>query len=364
MGLRCGIVGLPNVGKSTLFNAVTSSAAAQAANYPFCTIEPNVGIVSVPDERLNKLAVIAGSQKIIPTQIEFVDIAGLVKGASQGEGLGNKFLSHIREVDAIVHVLRCFEDENVTHVEGGVDPIRDAEIIELELALADLESLEKRIPAHEKKAKIQKELLPELALMQKAAEVLKTGKPARTLASEVDPQALKNLQLLTTKPILYLCNVSDTDITAGNAFTKKVQEKAKSENAECVLISAKIESEIAQISDMAERIEFLKGFGLAETGLDRLIKAAYHLLGLITYFTVGPKEARAWNIKVGTLAPAAAGVIHTDFEKGFIRAETVGFEDYIKFQGEGGAREAGKLRLEGKEYKVLDGDVMHFRFNV
>lgn len=364
MGLRCGIVGLPNVGKSTLFNAVTSSAAAQAANYPFCTIEPNVGIVSVPDERLDGLAAIAGSQKIIPTQIEFVDIAGLVKGASKGEGLGNKFLSHIREVDAIVHVLRCFEDENITHVEGGVDPIRDAEIIDLELVLADLESLEKRIPAHEKKVKLQKELQAELTLMQKAAEVLREGKPARFLAKDVDPVALKNLQLMTTKPILYLCNVSDTDIVSGNQFTKRVEEKAKNEGAECVFISAKIESEIALISDKEERIEFLKGYGLNQTGLDRLIKAAYHLLGLITYFTVGPKEAHAWNIHVGTLAPAAAGVIHTDFEKGFIRAETVGFEDYIKYQGESGAREAGRLRLEGKEYTVKDGDVMHFRFNV
>ncbi len=364
MGFKCGIVGLPNVGKSTLFNAVTNSAAAEAANYPFCTIEPNVGIVSVPDVRLNKLAEIAGSAKIIPTQIEFVDIAGLVKGASKGEGLGNQFLSHIREVDAIVHVLRCFEDENIVHVDGSVDPLRDAEVIELELIFADLDSIEKRLPNLEKKAKQQKEIQEEVDLLKKVAVVLKEGKPARAIWTKENSNALRKLQLLTTKPILYLCNVGENDIATGNAHTKKVQEKAEKENADCVLISAKIESEIAVLESEADKKEFLQGIGLEETGLSRLIKAGYHLLGLITYFTIGPKEARAWTIINGMLAPQAAGVIHTDFEKGFIRAETIAYEDYIKYNGEAGSRDAGKLKSEGKEYVVKDGDVMHFRFNV
>ncbi len=364
MGFKCGIVGLPNVGKSTLFNAVTNSAAAEAANYPFCTIEPNVGIVSVPDVRLNKLAEIAGSAKIIPTQIEFVDIAGLVKGASKGEGLGNQFLSHIREVDAIVHVLRCFDDENIVHVDGSVDPLRDAEVIELELIFADLDSIEKRLPNLEKKAKQQKDLQEEVELLNKVAVVLKEGKPARAIWTKENSNALRKLQLLTTKPILYLCNVGEGDIANGNAHTKKVQEKAQRENADCVLISAKIESEIAVLESEADKKEFLQSIGLEETGLSRLIKAGYHLLGLITYFTIGPKEARAWTIINGMLAPQAAGVIHTDFEKGFIRAETIAYEDYIKYSGEAGSRDAGKLKSEGKEYIVKDGDVMHFRFNV
>lgn len=364
MGFKCGIVGLPNVGKSTMFNAVTSSSAAEAANYPFCTIEPNVGIVSVPDERLEKIAAIVSSQKIIPTQIEFVDIAGLVKGASKGEGLGNKFLSHIREVDAIVHVLRCFEDENITHVDGAVDPLRDSETIEVELMLADLDSLEKRLPNLEKKAKNDKELQAELAITLKALELLKAGRPARLLLNEYSQFEVKKLQLLSSKPILYVCNVSETDVHDGNKYTQTVAKKAESEKADYVLISAKIEAEISILESPEDKAEFLASIGLKETGLSRLIRAAYHLLGLVTYFTAGPKEARAWTINNGTLAPQAAGVIHTDFEKGFIRAETVGYDDFIKLNGESGARDAGKLRLEGKEYLVQDGDVMHFRFNV
>lgn len=364
MGLKCGIVGLPNVGKSTLFNALTNSIQAEAANYPFCTIEPNTGIVSVPDERLNKISTIAESEKVIPTQIEFVDIAGLVKGASKGEGLGNKFLSHIREVDAIVHVLRCFESEDISHVEGGVDPVRDAEIIELELILADLESLEKRLPNVEKKAKQQKELAKELELMKEAIKVLNDNKPARVLLSDHKEEDLKMLHLLTTKPMLYLCNVDDEHILEGNELSKSIEKKAKEEGANVVLISAKIESEIAQMENLDERKEFLNSYGLEESGLSRLIKSAYSLLGLITYFTAGPKEARAWTIRKGTQAPGAAGVIHTDFEKGFIKAETIRYQDFIDANGELGAREAGKLRVEGKEYRVEDGDIMHFKFNV
>jgi GTP-binding protein YchF len=363
MGFRCGIVGLPNVGKSTLFNALLQSIAAEAANYPFCTIEPNIGMVSVPDDRLTLISAIGGSAKIIPTQIEFVDIAGLVKGASKGEGLGNQFLSHIRGVDAIVQVLRCFEDENVTHVHGKINPLDDAEVIELELIFADLDSLEKRLPQLEKKAKTNKELVAEYELSKQVIEVLKDGKPARVLADKVDLIQLKNLQLLTTKPVLYICNVSEEDIN-GNAYTKLVAERAQKENAECVLISAKIEAEISMLEDLEERQMFLENLGLNETGLARLIRAGYHLLGLITYFTVGPKEARAWTITKGTTAPQAAGVIHTDFEKGFIRAETISYNDYVSYKGEAGARDAGKLRLEGKEYIVCDGDIMHFRFNV
>ncbi|MCE2992208.1 MAG: redox-regulated ATPase YchF [Candidatus Jidaibacter sp.] len=363
MELRCGIVGLPNVGKSTLFNALTQTAAAEAANYPFCTIEPNVGRVNVPDHRLTEIAKIAGSAQIIPTQIEFVDIAGLVRGASKGEGLGNQFLSHIREVDAIIHVVRCFEDENIVHVEGNVDPIRDAEIIELELILADMDSLEKRLPNLEKKAKQNKELLAEIDLINQVLDVLKTGKPARTLVTPENSKAVKALQIITSKPVLYAMNVSETDVNSGNTATQKMLKKAADENAECVMISAQIESEIAALESDEEKKEFLESIGLTETGLAKLIKSAYHLLGLITYLTVGPKEARAWTINKGMSAPQAAGVIHTDFEKGFIRAETVAFDDYIKYNGETGARDAGKLRLEGKEYIVNDGDIIHFRFN-
>lgn len=364
MGLRCGIVGLPNIGKSTLFNALTQTAAAEAANYPFCTIEPNIGVVSVPDERLDKIAKIVGSAKLIPTQIEFVDIAGLVKGASKGEGLGNQFLSHIREVDAIIKVVRCFVNDDVTHVEGSVNPIRDAEIIELELILADLDSLEKRLPNLEKKAKTNKELALEVVSVNQAIEVLKSGKPARVLLNDTNGADITRLQLLTSKPMLYVCNVSESDVVSGNEHTQAIENKAKQEGAQCIRISAQIESEIAMLENPKDKEEFLASIGLTETGLSKLIKAAYDLLGLITYFTAGPKEARAWTIKTGTLCPQAAGVIHTDFEKGFIRSETISYDDYIKYNGEAGAREAGRLRLEGKEYVVKDGDIMHFRFNV
>jgi GTP-binding protein YchF len=363
MGFKCGIVGLPNVGKSTLFNALTESAAAEAANYPFCTIEPNVGRVSVPDDRLYKIAELVKSEKILSTQIEFVDIAGLVKGASKGEGLGNKFLSHIKEVDAIIHLLRCFEDENVTHVEGGIDPLRDAEIIELELILADLDSIEKRLPNLEKKAKTNKDLLPEFELMQQVMSVLKQGKPARSIATDVNKNELGKLQLLTTKPVLYVCNVAESELS-GNKYTQAVENKAKQENAQSVVISAQIESEIASLDSQEEKKAFLDSIGLSESGLDKLIKAGYKLLDLITYFTAGPKETRAWTITKGTMAPQAAAVIHTDFEKGFIRSETIAYDDFIKYKGELGAKEAGKLRLEGKDYVVSDGDIMHFRFNV
>lgn len=366
MGFQCGIVGLPNVGKSTLFNALTQTAAAEAANYPFCTIEPNTGRVNVPDTRLNELAKVAGSKAILPTQLEFVDIAGLVKGASKGEGLGNQFLSHIREVDAIVHVLRCFEDGNITHVEGSVDPLRDAEIIETELTLSDLESLERRIPALEKKAKGQdKEARIDLELMKQVYELLADGQPARKF--DVAPDQRKRfqmLQLITAKPVLYVCNVSEDEATTGNQYTEIVKKKADAENAECVIISAKIEEEIAALGSDEEKKEFLEAIGLEETGLARVIHAGYQLLDLITFFTVGPKEAHAWTVRKPAFAPQAAGVIHTDFEKGFIRAETIAYNDYVICKGEVGAKEAGKLRLEGKEYLVADGDVMHFRFNV
>jgi len=363
MGLRCGIVGLPNVGKSTLFNAVTQTASAEAANYPFCTIEPNIGIVSVPDTRLDEIARIGGSAEIIQTQIEFVDIAGLVRGASKGEGLGNQFLSHIREVDAVVHMLRCFKDDDVTHVEGDVDPIRDAEIIELELIFADLDSLEKRLPNLEKKAKTSKELQAEVELIKVVIEFLKQEKPARALKNEENAVAIERLHLLTSKPVLYVCNVSEDEVADGNEFVRKVEAKAAAENAKAIWISAKIESEIAVLDSEEEKEMFLESIGLKETGLAKLIRAAYQLLGLITYFTVGPKEARAWTIHNGMVAPQAAGVIHTDFEKGFIRAETIAYDDYVKYKGEAGSKEVGKLRLEGKEYIVKDGDVMHFRFN-
>jgi len=365
MGFRCGIVGLPNVGKSTLFNALTETAAAQAANYPFCTIEPNVGRVAVPDERLHRIAAVAKSAQTIETQIEFVDIAGLVRGASQGEGLGNQFLANIREVDAIVHVLRCFEGGDVTHVEGRVDPIADADTVETELMLADLDSLERRRDPLEKKAKGgDKEAKAQLVLIDKALELVREGKPARLakLSAEEQP-GYRALQLLTAKPVLYVCNVDEASAAAGNAHSKKVEERARAEGAGCVVISAKIEAEFAGLAP-EERAEFLKEMGLEEAGLNRLIREGYRLLGLITYFTVGPKEARAWTVVRGTKAPQAAGVIHTDFEKGFIRAETIAFDDYVANKGENGAKEAGKMRLEGKDYVVRDGDVMHFRFNV
>jgi GTP-binding protein YchF len=354
---------MPNVGKSTLFNALTQTAAAQAANYPFCTIEPNVGEVGVPDDRINALAQIGGSAEIIPTKINFVDIAGLVRGASKGEGLGNQFLGHIREVDAIVHVLRCFEDGDITHVDGAIDPLRDAETVETELMLADLDSLEKRVDNLTKKARGQdKEAIAQLDLVKRSIEALSNGKPARTIERKTEEEAaFQALQLITAKPVLYVCNVEESAAATGNDLSKKVETKARSENAVAVAISAKIESEIAMLP-IGERKEFLDAAGLKEPGLDRLIRKGYQLLGLITYFTVGPKEARAWTIVKGFRAPQAAGVIHTDFEKGFIRAETIAYADYVACKGEAGARDAGKLRLEGKEYVVQDGDVMHFRF--
>jgi GTP-binding protein YchF len=367
MGFNCGIVGLPNVGKSTLFNALLSTAQAEAANYPFCTIEPNTGRVSVPDSRLNELAAIASSAQIIPTQLEFVDIAGLVRGASKGEGLGNQFLSHIREVDAIIHVLRCFEDDDITHVEGGVAPLRDAEIIETELILADLESVEKRIQNLQKKVKGgDKEAKATLAMAEQVLKLLAEGRPAKDLQLDdaEDKRVLKNMQLITSKPILYACNVEEDSVATGNALSKSVQEHMAAKGAKAVVISAKIESEIAQMETDAEKQEFLEAIGLEETGLAQIIRGGYELLDLITFFTIGPKEARAWTVRRNASAPQAAGEIHTDFEKGFIRAETIACKDYTQFKGEQGAKEAGKLRLEGKEYVVQDGDVMHFRFNV
>jgi len=364
MGFRMGIVGLPNVGKSTLFNALTRTAAAQAANFPFCTIEPNVGEVAVPDARLDTLAGIAQSKQVIPARMTFVDIAGLVKGASQGEGLGNQFLANIREVDAIAHVLRCFEDGDITHVEGRVDPVADAETIETELMLADLESIEKRLQNIIRKVRGgDKEALQQERLMTAAKAALEEGKPARTV--EIDPEdakAWKGLQLLTTKPVLYVCNVAEDEAAAGNAFSAAVDKMAAEQGAGTVVISARIEEEISQLEpDEAEL--FLGEMGLDEAGLDRLIRAGYDLLHLETYFTVGPKEARAWTIRTGTLAPQAAGVIHGDFEKGFIRAETIAYDDYIALGGETPAKEAGKMRAEGKGYTVKDGDVLHFLFN-
>ncbi|MFO0348656.1 MAG: redox-regulated ATPase YchF [Alphaproteobacteria bacterium] len=364
MGFKCGIVGLPNVGKSTLFNALTQTAAAQAANYPFCTIEPNVGEVAVPDPRLDALAAIAKSAQIIPTRLTFVDIAGLVRGASQGEGLGNQFLSHIREVDAVAYVLRCFDDGDVTHVENRIDPIADAETVETELMLSDLDSLERRLPAIEKKAKQgDKDSKVQADVMQAALVMLREGKPARLVkVSDEQRPVFQQLQLLTSKPVVYVANVDEASALGGNDYTKRVEARAKAEGAAFVIISAKIESELAQLP-AAERADFLDTMGLSEPGLNRLIRAGYSLLHLITFFTVGPKEARAWTVHVGARAPQAAGVIHTDFERGFIRAETIAYDDYIACQGEAGARDAGKLRLEGKDYVVRDGDVMHFRFN-
>lgn len=364
MGFKMGIVGLPNVGKSTLFNALTKTAAAQAANFPFCTIEPNVGEVAVPDARLDKLAAIAGSKQIIPTRMTFVDIAGLVKGASKGEGLGNQFLANIREVDAIAHVLRCFEDGDVTHVDGRVNPVEDADTIETELMLADMESIEKRLQNITRKVRGgDKEAVLQEKLLKAAMAALEDGKPARTV--EVDDEDLKvwkNLQLLTTKPILFVCNVDEGSAAEGNEHSAAVAKMAEAQGAAHVIISAQIEEEISQLeADEAEM--FLEEMGLHEAGLDRLIRAGYELLNLQTYFTVGPKEARAWTIKEGYLAPQAAGVIHGDFERGFIRAETVAYDDYVSLGGEQAARDAGKLRAEGKSYKVLDGDVIHFLFN-
>jgi GTP-binding protein YchF len=363
MGFKCGIVGLPNVGKSTLFNALTQTAAAQAANYPFCTIEPNVGDVAVPDPRLDSLAKIAGSKEIIPTRLTFVDIAGLVRGASKGEGLGNQFLANIRECDAIAHVVRCFEDGDITHVEGKVDPINDIETIETELMLADLESLEKRIAPLEKKAKSgDKEAKEQVDLMTRCLAALREGKPARTAdVAANERKAFEGLQLLSSKPVLYVCNVEEASADKGNAFSEKVRARAAAEGAVAVVVSAKIESEIA-VLPADEQKDYLDAVGLAEPGLNRVIRAGYDLLQLVTYFTVGPKEARAWTIEKGTKAPQAAGVIHTDFEKGFIRAETVAYADYVAHNGEAGAREAGKFRLEGKDYVVQDGDCLHFRF--
>jgi len=362
MGFRCGIVGLPNVGKSTLFNALTETAAAQAANYPFCTIEPNVGNVGVPDPRLDKLAAIASSQKIIETQLAFVDIAGLVRGASQGEGLGNQFLGNIREVDAIVHVLRCFEDGDVTHVEGKVDPISDAETVETELMLSDLESLEKRVPNLAKKAaQGDKESKIAVSVLTQALELLRDGKPARLTRPNDAEEArvLSQAQLITAKPVLYVCNVEEGSAANGNAHSARVFEKARAEGAEAVIVSAAIEAEIATMP-AEERGDFLAELGLEETGLARVIRAGYKLLHLLTFFTVGPKEARAWTVHAGATAPEAAGEIHTDFEKGFIRAETIAYDDFVSLGGEARAREAGKLRAEGKAYVVQDGDVMHF----
>ncbi len=366
MGFRCGIVGLPNVGKSTLFNALTETAAAQAANYPFCTIEPNVGQVAVPDDRLQTLAAIARSARVIETQLAFVDIAGLVRGASKGEGLGNQFLGNIREVDAVVHVLRCFEDGDVTHVEGKVDPIADADTVDTELMLSDLESLEKRVPNLVKKGQQgDKEARAAAAVLGQALDLLREGQPARLTRPRDDEEArlFHAAQLLTAKPVLYVCNVDERDAANGNAHSARVFAKAAAEGAEAVVVSAAIEAEIATMP-AEDRGEFLAELGLTETGLARVIRAGYRLLHLITFFTVGPKEARAWTVDHGAKAPQAAGAIHSDFERGFIRAETIAYPDYVALGGEAGARDAGKLRQEGKEYLVQDGDVLLFRFNV
>jgi GTP-binding protein YchF len=364
MALKIGIVGLPNVGKSTLFNALTRTAAAQAANFPFCTIEPNVGEVNVPDARLDRLADIAKSARVIPARMTFVDIAGLVRGASKGEGLGNQFLANIRECDAIAHVLRCFEDADVTHVEGRIDPLADAETVETELMLADLESVERRLLGLGRKLRGgDREAATQARLLEAAKLALEAGRPARTVpVAAEDAGASRSLQLLTGKPVLYVCNVEEAAAATGNAQSAAVAEAAAAEGAGCVVISAAIEEAIAQLDD-AERAEFLEALGLEEPGLDRLIREGYRLLGLSTYFTAGPKEARAWTIPQGASAPEAAGVIHGDFERGFIRAETIGYDDYVALNGEQGARDAGRMRSEGKAYRVKDGDVMHFLFN-
>jgi hypothetical protein len=365
MGFNCGIVGLPNVGKSTLFNALTETAAAEAANYPFCTIEPNVGRVAVPDARLDRLAAIAKSAKTIPTVLEFVDIAGLVRGASKGEGLGNQFLANIREVDAIVHVLRCFEGE-VTHVEGSVDPLRDAETVETELMLADLDSATKQRDAAVKRARgNDKDARDRLAILEPVIAALEAGRPARSVPLSDEQRPLfRQLQLLSAKPVLYAANVDEESAATGNKYSALVEQRAKETGGICVVVSAAIEAEVAGLSDAAEKKEFLESLGLEETGLARVIRAGYQLLDLVTFFTVGPKEARAWTLRRNSRAPQAAGVIHTDFERGFIRAETIAYDDFVACGGENGAKDAGKMRAEGKEYVVQDGDVFHFRFNV
>ena len=365
MGFKCGIIGLPNVGKSTLFNALTETASAEAANYPFCTIEPNTGIVAVPDSRLKLLSELAKSQKVIPAQMQFVDIAGLVSGASKGEGLGNKFLSHIREVDALVHVLRCFEDADITHIANSIDPLRDAEIIETELMLADLESLDRQIQNLSKKAKSNDvDAKNDLLLMKELSVFLSDGKPIRLADLTLDKiKRIKNFNLLTSKPVLYACNVNENDAAKGNNFTKTIFDKAGVENCDAVIISGSIESEIAMLND-DEKNEFLKDLNLKESGLSRLIKTGFRLLDLITFFTIGPKESRAWTLKNNSTAPEAAGIIHTDFQKGFIRAETISCDDYLNLKSEQAAKDAGRMRVEGADYVVKDGDVFHFRFNV
>ena len=366
MGFNCGIVGLPNVGKSTLFNALTETAAAEAANYPFCTIEPNTGRVAVPDPRLDALASLAGSATVIPTQLEFVDIAGLVRGASKGEGLGNQFLANIREVDAIAHVLRCFDDSEITHVDGSVDPLRDAATVETELMLADIDSLERRMAALVKKTRGgDADTKRDLAMMEKLFAGLSDGVPARRVAglSDDETRRLPQMQLLSAKPVLYVCNVAESDAATGNDHSQAVAAYAEKDGAAHVVVSAAIEAEITQL-DADDKAEFLAELGLDEAGLARLIRAGYGLLDLLTFFTAGPKEARAWTVAAGSSAPEAAGAIHTDFQRGFIRAETISFDDYIACKGESGARDAGKLRIEGADYKVVDGDVFHFRFNV
>ena len=365
MGFKCGIIGLPNVGKSTLFNALTETASAEAANYPFCTIEPNTGVVAVPDSRLKLLSELAKSQKVIPAQMQFVDIAGLVSGASKGEGLGNKFLSHIREVDALVHVLRCFEDADITHVANSIDPLRDAEIIETELMLADLESLDRQIQNLSKKAKSNDvDAKNDLLLMKELSVFLSDGKPIRLADLTFDKiKRIKNFNLLTSKPVLYACNVNENDAAKGNNFTKTIFDKAGVENCDAVIISGSIEAEIAMLNDN-EKNEFLKDLNLKESGLSRLIKTGFRLLDLITFFTIGPKESRAWTLKNNSTAPEAAGIIHTDFQKGFIRAETISCDDYLNLKSEQAAKDAGRMRVEGADYVVKDGDVLHFRFNV
>jgi len=366
MGFKCGIVGLPNVGKSTLFNALTATIAAQAENYPFCTIEPNIGRIAVPDPRLDAIAALAKSKSIVPAQMDFADIAGLVRGASKGEGLGNQFLAHIREVDAIAHVVRCFEDDNITHVAGRIDPLDDIETIDTELMLADLESLEKRVDALAKRTRgNDRDAKATLGLVERATEALREGRPARTVAlADAEKPLFRQLQLLTAKPVMYVCNVDEASAAAGNALSGRVAGRAANEGAVSVVISAAIEAEVAQLTDPAERAEFLESLGLTETGLTRVIHAGYRLLGLITFLTAGPKEARAWTIRRGTRAAQAAGAIHSDFERGFICAETIAYDDYIACGGEQKAREAGRMRQEGRDYTVKDGDVMLFRFNV